>query len=203
MSWSLDIVEGWVEQALIRLGYTQNQATLGAHSVTWLQQRNAPGVAALAQHIDFLSAYKLAPMHGEKADTEAVCPIVLAESLQADELKNPQTFHAVRQPLLLIPTLSKTSGSLRWNDTEHPVSGAALNIEHDRKTLRTVLVEKAALYWSPTPDVPKISPINTLAEIPSRELVYIKTIQHYAGTLPPREPLDGASTGFCLADPLS
>lgn len=192
MSWSLSTVEGWVHQALRQLGYTQAQATLGAHAVTWLQQRSAPGVAALAQHIDFLSAYKIAPVHG--MDSDAQCPILLAQSLQANPQRAPQTFKAVRQPLLLIPSLATHPGCLHWNDTDHYFSDAPLDIAYERKSLRKILVEKADLQWSDWLDAPSNEDHPLLTDIPSRELVYIKTIQHYAGTLPPREPLDGADT---------
>lgn len=211
MSWSYDTVEAWVSTALTNLGYSQAQAELAAKSVTWLQQRHAPGVAAVAQHIDFISAYKLTPAQG--GDKEAHCPIVLSESQLSNTNIPTQTFHNVRQPLLLLPTLARTGGLVQWNDFETHLSQGALNIEYERKTLRKVLVTDADVQWTPansndaknteitteissalsdsnTPDAPSNRHEPLATEVLSRELVYVKTVQHYAGALPPREPLD-------------
>ncbi len=195
MSWPLDTVEEWVKTALLRLGYSENQANIGSQSVTTLQQRNAPGVAAIAQHMDFLSAYKLTPNDDEQDD--ASCPILVAESIKGMAKENiPHTFAAVRQPLLLVPALVDAGGSghVNWNDTQLPIHRGLMDIDPDRKTLRTLLVEKADVRWSPLANSQTYDESRYLTEIPSRELVYVKTVQHYAGTLPPREPLDGADT---------
>lgn len=218
MSWSFNTLEQWVNAALINIGYTESEARLGANSVTWLQQRGAPGVAAMAQHIDFLSAYELTPNQG--GDANAQCPIQLSESLQAqtNSTNSAQTFNGVRQPLLLLPALAKNTGTVRWNEYELDLhsayqaghQAAQLNIEYERKTLRQVLIEKTDVHWEPraadsgvdvgaTPantskDAPSNCHLEVLTDIPARELAYVKTLQHYAGALPPREPLDGAPT---------
>jgi len=61
MSWPIENVASWVSTAMREIGYSEELAEQGAYAVCWLQQRNAPGVAAMAQHIDFLSAYALTP----------------------------------------------------------------------------------------------------------------------------------------------
>jgi len=224
MSWSFDTVESWVNTALMNLGYTAAQAQLGAQSVTWLQQRHAPGVAALAQHIDFISAYKFTPTQG--GDKEAHCPIVLSDSLQSHNDISEQTFQNVRQPLLLLPTLAKFGGVVRWEEFETDLTTTSLDIEYERKSLRKVLLTSVDVQWVPTgadefisnsgltrdvdnpantDNLGEINPQNApsnrhssdaadmaelATEILSRELVYVKTVQHYAGTLPPPEPLD-------------
>ena len=195
MSWSFDTLEQWVKTALLNIGYTESEALLGAHSVTWLQQRRAPGVAAIAQHIDFLSAYQFTPKHG--GDANAVCPIKLSATLKETKNALPQSFKAVRQPLLLLPTLAQHADTVRWNDFELELRNSQLNIEYERKTLRQVLIEKTDVHWQLNTSqnaAPSNCHPDLAAEIPSRELVYVKTLQHYAGTLPPREALDGAPT---------
>jgi len=218
MSWSYETIEQWVNSALLNCGYSESEAQLGADSVTWLQQRGAPGVAAMAQHIDFLSAYELTPNQG--GDLYALCPIQLSAALhaQAESTQSAKTFSDVRQPLLLLPVLAKHAGTVHWNDYVLELNDARLNIEYQRKTLRQVLIEKTDVHWEPnqigkanesvatgSSDIeaeptsaneaaPSYCHMNLLTEIPARELVYIKTLQHYAGALPPREPLDGAPT---------
>ncbi len=206
IGWSFEVVEDWVNTALLNLGYQSEQAAHAASSVIWLQQRHAPGVAAIAQHMDFISAYKITPK--ENGDAHAQCPVVLSASLQSLSNIPAQTFENVRQPLLLIPTLAKIGGVLRWDNFETELSQAPLNIEYERKTLRNVLVPKVDVFWEPrnsghnlghdlghdsgdTPtDAPSNRHLSLATEILPRELVYVKTVQHYAGTLPPPEPLD-------------
>ena len=202
MSWNFNTVEPWVKAALLNIGYNESQALLGAWCVTWLQQRGAPGVAAMAQHIDFLSAYQLTPKQG--GDANATCPIMLSETLLDAMTATEQTFNGVRQPLLLLPTLATQSGTVSWNEFKLTLNGTRLDIEYERKTLRQVLVEKANIQWVPRTvttatkeefqTVPNNRHSSLLTEISTRELVYVKTIQHYAGALPTREPLDGAPT---------
>jgi len=208
MSWSFEIIETWVNTALVNLGYTEAQAKLGAQTVTWLQQRHAPGVAAMAQHIDFLSAHQCSPAHG--GDNDALCPILLSESLQPLTQHTAQTYQSVRQPLLVLPALSTFGGLVRWDGFETDLSNDSLDIEYDRKSLRTVLLASVDVQWAPhasTHEKTSTQPLNpsnrpATAQAPSnrharfstevlpRELVYVKTLQHYAGTLPPPEPID-------------
>jgi len=202
MSWTFDTLEPWVKTALNNIGYTQSEAELGAQAVTWLQQRGAPGVAAMAQHIDFLSAYQLTPNQG--GDASASCPIKLSAALQRNSSSSAEVFNSVRQPLLLLPELAKHTGTVRWNAFELSLNHTLLNIEYERKTLRQVLIEKADVHWTPNASDDQFDDENSTApsnchsnlytQIPARELVYVKTLQHYAGALPPREPLDGAPT---------
>jgi len=193
MSWSLDTVVDWVKGALLKVGYDDELADWGASSVRWLQQNDAPGVAAMAQHIDFLSAYQLTPR--QDGDAKGTCPIQLGHRIRQEQLIAPQTFPSVRQPLLLIPALANNPGLVRWDQVVLSFSEAALEqkIEHDNKTLRKLHVTSADVVWeaktAATEDWPETDPTT---EVPSRDLVYVKTLQHYAGTLPPREPLDGA-----------
>jgi len=214
MSWSYDTVEAWVNTALTKLGYKPAQAQLGAQSVIWLQQRHAPGLAAMAQHIDFISAYQFTPAQG--GDNEAQCPILLSESLQTETVIDAQTFKSVRQPLLLLPTLARIGGVVQWDEFETDLTQQSLNIEYERKSLRKVLVPNMDVQWTPKTksELPAhaiqhgshasagVEPMDGQADAPSnrhqalateilpRELVYVKTVQHYAGTLPPAEPLD-------------
>lgn len=202
MSWTYPTLEPWVKTALMNIGYTESESLLGAHCVTWLQQRGAPGVAAMAQHIDFLSAYQITPKQG--GDATAQCPIKLSELLQANTDTSTQVFSDVRQPLLLLPALAKHLGTVRWNEIELTLNNDRFDIEYERKTLRQILVEKTDVCWQPncptldndaqTTAAPSNRHMELITEIPARELVYIKTLQHYAGALPPREPLDGTPT---------
>ena len=187
MSWSFDTIESWVSTALTNVGYSSEQALIGARSVTWLQQHHAPGVAAMAQHIDFLSAYKLTPTHG--GDKDALCPILLSESLQSLTDLKAQTFANVRQPLLLIPCLAQYGGVVQWPDFQTDLSERSFNIEYERKSLRAVLLSCVDVVWGPS-NAPSNRHITLATEILPRELVYVKTLQHYAGTLPPPELLD-------------
>jgi len=189
MSWSLDIIDGWVETALRNIGYSETLAKDGAFAVTWLQQRNAPGVAAMAQHIDFLSAYKLTPK--QDGDESGQCPIRVGRRFKHDGINAPQSVHKLRQPLLLIPFISDSPGVLSWDGYELPFSDDEFSIEYERKTLRAILVAEADVTWQKLSPAPNNRQASHLTEVPSRDLAYVKTLQHYAGTLERPEPSDG------------
>jgi len=179
MSWPLNTIELWVTLAMVKIGCAQ--------SVCWLQQRDAPGVAAMAQHIDFLSAYELTPKH--RGDEAGQCPITLGQSLLQKPQPAPQTFTQVRQPLLLIPFLAKSPGTVTWNNTEIPFSNQLFSIPFERKSLRDILIVAADVHWSKSAEKASDSATPLLEEVPARNLMYVKTLQHYAGTLPPPVPV--------------
>jgi hypothetical protein len=192
LGWPLAHVETWVFMACYNVGYTDHQAQVAAESVGWLQQRNAPGVAAIAQHIDFLSAYGMTPnQHG---DAHAQCPIMMACALQEHQSQPSKVLKDVRQPLLLVPTLARTASKIRWGSVEILGIDASIDIPNDKTLLKELLVPQADVMWAQWPDAPAPSPTTVLTHVPPSALLYIKTLQHYANALPPREPLDGVST---------
>jgi len=180
MSWPLDDVKAWVKTALSNMGYSEELASAGSWSVGWLQERDAPGVAAIAQHIDFLSAYQL---RAKQSNDDASCPIRVGLGVQQRALQAPQTFCSVRQPLLLLPFLAETPSTASWKDVNLAFSHDGISIEYERKVLRTILVSKADVSWAYHPAETGTSTSQPMNEVRSRELVYIKTIQHYAGNL--------------------
>jgi len=95
-----------------------------------------------------------------------------------------QSFTQLRQPLLLIPFLTPWHGTLSWEGVELALTGGELNIEYERKTLRKLLVPEASVYWSGASTATTAPAPTLLDDIPSRDLLFIKTLQHYAKVLP-------------------
>ncbi len=192
LGWPLAHVETWVFMACYNVGYTDHQAQVAAESVGWLQERNAPGVAAMAQHIDYLSTHGMTP--NQQGDTHAQCPVMMACALQENKSQPGKVLKDIRQPLLLVPTLARTASKIRWGSVEVLGIDAPMDTPNDKAYLNALLVPKADVMWTAWPEAPESSASSLLTHVPPSAILYIKTLQHYARALPPREPLDGVST---------
>ncbi len=139
MSWSLGEVKALATKAARGAGLPWGMADEASFAVHWLQANGAPGVAALANYLEWRDQSPSKP--------HELCPIHLGTAIMDADRGVSEWLGRVRQPLLLAPFIARCSPSgmaLKWPDVMLVVSETGLTSDASRTLLLTDEAECSA-----------------------------------------------------------
>jgi len=116
MSWSLSEAASLAVKATRGAGYPWGLAQEAGYAIRWLQANGAPGVAALANHLQGMenSRYELA-YHSKDAELKKSrinCPIKMGAAIMDRAIPVGNELGQVYQPVLLIPFISHARSNI-------------------------------------------------------------------------------------------
>lgn len=210
MSWSLGEAQSLATKAARGAGFSWGLAEEVGVAINWLHANAAPGVAVLADYLDWRSTNQSSLTHpSERFDENSnepplYCPIALGCAIQDQGLRCVSQIDSgiglVSHPLLLVPFLAHAFGQsvlVTWDDCSIQVNQHSMVCN---SSIATMLYKQARCQFQLRGDINIDA--KTPTRVPNSDQSYIDRLQLYAGKTyaPATEASRIAGAGAGLTD---